>query len=60
MVALDEIEKLTKLFHEHKLKFSKRIFEEYSTLLTKIHIDSSKNDLILNKKSHNQMKLGQP
>ena len=42
------IEKIVKICHESSV-WSK-VFEEYSTLSTKIDIDSSKNDLVHNKK----------
>ena len=50
MAAFGDIEKLVKIGHEHKLNFLRSVFEECSNLLTKIDIDSSKNNLVCNKK----------
>ena len=49
IAATGDIEKLSMICQKHKLNFRCRVFEEYLILLTKVDIDSSKNDLVRNK-----------
>ena len=49
MAAVGDIDKLSMIFQKKKLTFWCRVFNEYSLLLTKLDIDSSKNYLVQNR-----------